>query len=55
MMCDPCKQAGQQLAAGDHASALLLHAQCTDPNCTCQHHMTTVLRDDRQADPRRGG
>jgi hypothetical protein len=45
MMCHTCKKAGQLLAAGVTEIADAYHKACEYKDCTCQHKLTTVLKD----------
>jgi len=58
-VCEPCRQAGRLLTSGAATPGAVqaLHADCPGGTwCFCQHQSErSVLREDRKADPRRGG
>lgn len=55
-ICEPCRK-GATLLGEDASAAISWHEECPGGTwCDCQHQVDhTVLREDRQADPRRGG
>lgn len=57
MICNDCREAGLRLTQGEHDLARESHARCRGGTwCFCAHNADhTVLREDRQPDPRRGG
>ena len=37
MICAPCRQAGENNAAGNYSLSEFLHTACESHNCPCQH------------------
>lgn len=57
MICEPCRAGARAMKEEQRHTADWYHAACRGGTwCCCQHETgRSVLREDRQADPRRGG